>query len=308
MTTESTIDIGAEVAAALARGEGVVAIESSLIGGGPPPAALATVAEAAAQIRANGAVPAVIGVLAGRIKIGLSIEEQAALAAAKNALKLGTRDIPYALALGRDGMTTVASTMFCAAKAGIALSITGGMGGVHRGYEASLDASADLDELARTNVAVVCTGAKVVLDLPRTLEYLETRGVPVIGHRTDFFPAYYAASTLRLEQRLDDPRDIARVMAARWDLGLAGGLVIANAVPEEVSLDPVALERSVAAALDDAARQNIAGKAITPFLLKRLLELTEGKAKAAGLAAIRANAAAAARIAVAYAGLRRGRS
>ncbi len=299
------IEIGPEIAAALAAGRAVVALESTLIAHGLPwPKNLDTARAAEAAVRAGGAVPATIAVLGGRIRIGLSAAELEHLSTAADIAKLSRRDLPVALATGRPGATTVAATMICAAPAGIAVFATGGIGGVHRGGESSLDISADLEELARTPVAVVCAGAKSILDLPHTLEYLETRGVPVIGYRTDAFPAFYVCdSGLKVDHRAESAAEIAAIMRAKWRLGLAGGLVVANPIPEKAALDPAGFEAALAAALRDAESAGISGKALTPWLLARIADLTDGRSLAANIALILNNARLAAEIAVAYAAL-----
>lgn len=303
--SSGAVDVRPEVAAALAGGHAVVALESTLIAHGLPwPRNLETARSAEAVVRAAGAVPATVAVLDGRIRVGLSGVEIERLAAAKGVAKLSRRDLPIALATGRPGATTVSATMICAALAGIAVFATGGIGGVHRGGESSLDVSADLEELARTPVAVVCAGAKAILDLPRTLEYLETRGVPVIGYRTDRFPAFYLRdSGLAVDHRTESAAEIAAIMRAKWNLGLAGGLVIANPIPEADALDAAEFESALAAALRDAEAGGMVGKSLTPYLLRRVAALTQGRSLAANVALILDNARLAAEVAVAYAAL-----
>lgn len=298
------IDYGAEVKAALADGAAVVAIESSLINRNLPAAdRLLALGEATAAVRAKGALPAVLGIVGGRVKIGMSDADCEVLATANDVAKVSRRDLATIIARGGHGATTVASSMILAHLAGITVFVTGGIGGVHRGYEETMDVSADLEELARTPVCVVCAGAKVILDLPRTLEYLETKGVPVIGYRTDDFPAYYAPGGLPVDARLDSPEEIAQVMKTKWALGIEGGLVVVTPLDLRSAMDAKVLERSVERALAEATAKNVTGKDITPFLLARLANLTEGGVKGAGLAAIRVNAAAGAEIARAYAAL-----
>jgi pseudouridine-5'-phosphate glycosidase len=246
-------------------------------------------------------VPATIAVLDGRIRVGLGDAELQRLATEAGLAKLSRRDLPIALATGGSGATTVAATMICAAAAGIAVFATGGIGGVHRGGESSLDISADLEELARTKVAVVCAGAKAILDLPRTLEYLETRGVPVVGFRTSAFPAFYTRdSGLSVDHRAETADEVARIMAVQWRLG-GGGLVVANPIPEADALDPALVDRAIAAALAEAGQAGIRGKDVTPYLLGRLEALTGGISLAANIALVLNNAATGAAIAVAYA-------
>jgi pseudouridine-5'-phosphate glycosidase len=266
----------------------------------PYPRNLETARRVEATIRRAGAVPATIAVLDGRVRVGLGAAELERLATASGLAKLSRRDLPIALATGGSGATTVAATMICAAAAGIAVFVTGGIGGVHRGGESSLDVSADLEELARTKVAVVCAGAKAILDLPRTLEYLETRGVPVVGFRTSAFPAFYSRdSGLAVDHRAESADEVARIMAAQWRLG-GGGLIIANPIPEADAPDPALIDRAIATALAEAERAGIRGKAVTPYLLGRLEALTGGISLTANIALVLDNAATGAAIAVAY--------
>lgn len=299
------LSIHPEVAAALKAGRPVVALESTLISHGlPAPASLETAREIEAAVRANGAVPATIAVLDGRIRIGLDDEDMQRLTVPGTA-KVSRRDLPLVLAKGADGATTVAATMIAADLAGIAVFATGGIGGVHRGAETTGDISADLEELATTPVAVVCAGAKAILDLPRTLEYLETRGVPVVGFGTDAFPAFYHRdSGLPVDGRCDTPEDAARVLNAKWRLGLEGGIVVAVPIPEEAALDAATAEAAVQHAVAEAAAGGVRGKALTPFLLHRLETLTGGASLTANRALLLNNAAVGARIAVAYARLK----
>jgi pseudouridine-5'-phosphate glycosidase len=294
--------VAPEIAAALAEGEAVVALESSLIAHGLPyPTNLEVARRLETAVRAEGAVPATVGIVGGRIRVGLDGEAMARLGRGDGVLKVSRRDLAAAVAGRRDGGTTVAATMVCAQRAGIRVFATGGIGGVHRGAEATMDVSADLEELARTPVAVVCAGAKAILDLPRTLEVLETRGVPVIGYRTDEFPAFYArASGLRVSARVDGAGEAASVIRAQLALGL-GGIVIANPPPEATALPWPRIEAAVATAVADAATRNVRGGAVTPFLLERVAALTGGDSVAANLALLESNARVAARIAVALA-------
>ena len=297
------LEVAAWVAEAVAKGCPVVALESTIITHGMPyPANVATAQAVEEIIRAEGAVPATVAVLAGRIKVGLTPAELEGLATARDVLKLSRFDLPYAVAAGRTGATTVAATMICAHLAGIEVFATGGIGGVHRGVEGTMDISADLEELARTPVTVVCAGAKAVLDLPRTLEYLETRGVPVIGYRTDQFPAFWSrASGLPAPIRLDTPGEIAALVLAKRGLRLGGGVAVANPVPEADEIGAAEMAAHIAAALAAATREGVVGKAVTPFLLARLLDLTGGRSLAANIALVKNNAALAARIARALA-------
>ncbi len=298
------LDIQPEVAAALAAGAPVVALESTIISHGMPwPQNAETAFAVQAEVRAHGAVPATTAVLDGRLVAGLDDAQIERLARAGQATpKASRRDLPVLLAQQRTGSTTVAATMIIAALAGIRVFATGGIGGVHRGAATTLDISADLQELARTPVAVVCAGAKSILDLGLTLEYLETHGVPVLGYQTDALPAFFCRdSGLKVDARLDDAAAIARVMRAQWDNGLGGGLLITNPIPEAHALPRAAIDAAIDAALADCARQGIIGKAITPFLLQRVNDLTAGRSLAANVQLVLNNAWLAAAVAVAYA-------
>lgn len=296
-----------EVATALAEGRPVVALESTIISHGMPwPRNVDTALAVEAAVRAGCAVPATIAVIDGRLRAGLSAAQIERLGrAGPQVVKASRRDLPFLLAGVTPqalGATTVAATMIVAALAGIRVFATGGIGGVHRGAAASFDISADLQELARTEVAVVCAGPKAILDVGLTLEYLETHGVPVIGFGTDDLPAFYSRdSGFAVDYRLDDPAAIARVMQAKWALGLGGGLVIANPIPAEFALPREAVAGAIEQALADAARQGIAGKAVTPFLLDRVNRLTDGGSLAANIELVLNNARLAAAVAVAFA-------
>jgi pseudouridylate synthase len=302
------LDVRPEVTDALALGRAVVALETTVIAHGLPyPGNLEAARRMDAAVRAAGAIPATIGLIDGRVRVGLSAAEVERFAHARESLpgaaKVSRRDLGPVLAAGGLGATTVAGTMVCAARAGIRVFATGGIGGVHRGGADSLDLSADLMELARTPVAVVCAGAKSILDLPRTLEVLETNGVPVVGYGTDELPAFYARrSGLRLEARVDDPMEAARLLRAHWGLGLSSGIVIANPPPADAAFDPDQAEAWIDRALAEADEQGIAGKDVTPFVLDRLGALSGGKTGAANLALLEANARLAGEIAVAFAG------
>ncbi|MEX1362947.1 MAG: pseudouridine-5'-phosphate glycosidase [Nannocystaceae bacterium] len=292
-----------EVARALASHRPVVALESTIITHGMPwPANAETARSVEAVVREHGALPATIAVMDGRIRVGLSDEELEALARDPEARKLSRRDLGTALAQGWRGGTTVAATMLCAARAGIRVFATGGIGGVHRGGEHSLDVSADLSELGRTPVAVVCAGCKAILDIPRTLEVLETQGVPVIGYGCDEVPAFYTRrSGCPAPLRLDTPLQIAEAIAAQWELGLRTGVLVTNPIPVADAMDEAEIELAIASALADADARGIKGKDITPFLLARIVELTGERSLRANIALVRNNAQLAARIAVAYA-------
>ncbi len=301
--THPDMVIAPEVAAALAERRPVVALESTIITHGMPwPDNAAAARAVEAVVRGEGAVPATIAVLDGMIHVGLDDTRLEALAQAKGVMKLSRADLAFAVSARKNGATTVAATMICAERAGIAVFATGGIGGVHRGVERTLDISADLEELARTPVAVVCAGAKALLDLPRTLEYLETRGVPVVCVGSDHFPAFWSRSSgLPAPLRLDGAAEIAGFMAARTRLGIAGGLVVANPIPAEAEIPAAEMERHIAQALVEAEAEGVSGKAVTPFLLSRILALTGGRSLAANIALVRSNAALAARLAAALA-------
>ena len=301
MTDDLPIDLSPEVRDAIARGAPVVALESTIITHGMPyPDNVSTARAVEEAVRAGGAVPATIVVLSGRIRVGLSAAEIEALGQAKGVLKLSRADLAYAVAARRDGSTTVAATMICAHLAGIGVFATGGIGGVHRGMETTLDVSADLEELGRTPVAVVCAGAKALLDLPRTLEYLETRGVPVVGYGTDRFPAFWSRdSGLPAPLRLDTASEVASLIRAQRRLGLSGGVLVTNPVPVADEIPAPDIAGFIGEAVADAARRGIVGKGVTPFILSRMLELTDGRSLRTNVALILNNARLAAKIAVA---------
>ena len=294
------LDIHASVRHALKIRNPVVALESTLIAHGLPwPDNLQTVRAMQQAIVAEGASPAVIGIYRGRVCIGLDDELLEYFARADGIAKASRRDIALLLALERDGATTAAGTMMCAAMAGIRVFATGGIGGVHRRVEETLDVSADITELGRTTVAVVCSGAKSILDLPKTMEVLETQGVPIIGYGTNTFPAFYTRdSGLGLDVRVDTPESAARIVRIHQDLH-AGGVVVANPIPESASLDSVELEGWILQAEADADAQGITGKALTPFMLDRLSTLSGGRTLVANKSLLQSNACVAARIAVA---------
>lgn len=301
------IDIHPEVADALAGGEPVVALESTIITHGMPfPQNAAMAAGVEAIIRAEGAVPATIAVVEGRLKVGLTDDERDSLARVTDAMKLSRADLAFALAQGRTGGTTVAATMISAHLAGIEVFATGGIGGVHKGAEASFDISADLDELARTPVVVVSAGAKAILDIPKTLEVLETRGVPVVGYRTDVMPAFWArTSPHRAPLRLDAAEDIAGFFRAKAALGLGGGLLVANPVPEADAIAEERMNGWITEAQRAAEAQGVAGKAVTPFLLGKILELSNGESLKTNVALVENNARLAAGIAKALSAAKR---
>ena len=303
-----------DIAAALVAGRPVVALESTVIAHGlPRPHNLDTALEMEAAVREGGATPATIGVLDGQLVVGLTCEQIALLADAHDVAKVSSSDLSAVLASGRPGATTVAATVFVASRAGITIMATGGIGGAHRGSEHTFDISADLTELARTPVAVVCAGAKAILDLPRTVEVLETLGIPVVGYATNEFPAFYSReSGLPLQHRVDTPDEAARLMCIHWDLGWLGhgtsaGIVIVNPPPAESALARVEVESLVADALESAESAGIRGKSVTPFLLEELSRKSGGKTLQTNIALLIANARLAAAIAVAYSARKAGR-
>jgi len=288
-----------EVAAARASGRPIVALESTIITHGMPyPQNLETARMVEADIRAKAAVPATIAVMGGRIHVGLSDPDLDALAQTPDAWKLSRADLAVALAQGVTGATTVAATMICAHLAGIDVFATGGIGGVHRGAEESFDISADLRELSETPVTVVAAGAKAILDLEKTLEVLETLGVPVIAYGQDAFPAFWSpTSGLDAPLRLDSARDIARAHRMRGHLGLPGGQLIANPIPQQDAIPLADINPMIKAALAAARSQGISGKSVTPFLLQQIFEATQGRSLTANIALVRNNARLAAEIA-----------
>jgi len=296
------MDINSEVLDALRYYKPIVALESTIISHGMPyPENQKTALELEELVRANGAVPATISIINGRIKIGLSKEEIEYLATAEGIIKASRRDIPYALAKGLSASTTVAATMIFARFAGISVFATGGMGGVHRGGEHTMDVSADLTELAKTNVAVVCAGVKSILDIGLTLEKLETLGVPVLTYGTNDFPSFYnRKSGFTVDTRVDSPEECARIMKTKWDLNLEGGVVIANPVPEQYEAEPGLISGAIEMALYEANHNNIRGKDITPFLLNKVKELTAGESLETNIALVKNNAELASKIAVEY--------
>jgi pseudouridine-5'-phosphate glycosidase len=302
--SEPPLAISPEVSTALAASRPVVALETTIVSHGMPwPANLDTALAVETIIRENGAVPASIAVLDGRVHVGLDRAGLERLAHADDVLKLSRADLAYGVVSGRPGATTVAATMIVAKLAGIRIFATGGIGGVHRGAAESFDVSADLQELARTDVVVVAAGAKALLDLPKTLEMLETLGVPVVCYRTDTFPAFWSeTSGLPAPIRMDDPGEIAKFLQTRRSLGLAGGVLVANPVPRETEIPAAEMAVHIEAASRDAAAGRVSGKAVTPFLLDRILKLTDGRSLTTNIALIKHNARLAAEIAVALAG------
>ncbi|WP_299791801.1 pseudouridine-5'-phosphate glycosidase [uncultured Shewanella sp.] len=301
---EQYLDINPEVAEAIAAGKPVVALESTIISHGMPyPQNVETALKVEQIIRDNGAIPATIAILKGRLKVGMTHEEIEYLGkAGLDVIKTSRRDIPFIVAKQVDGATTVASTMILAQMAGIKVFATGGIGGVHRGAQQTFDISADLQELANTDVAVICAGAKSILDIGLTMEYLETQGVPVIGHQTDTLPAFYTReSDFGVDYRLDNAGQIASAMKAKWEMGLKGGVVVANPIPEEYQLDRGMIDKVILDAVAEMDSKGISGKESTPFLLAKVAEKTEGTSLKANIELVFNNAKLAAQIAVEYA-------
>ncbi|AZO64162.1 MULTISPECIES: pseudouridine-5'-phosphate glycosidase [unclassified Mesorhizobium] len=303
----SLLHLNDEVAAALREGRAVVALESTIITHGMPyPANLETARGVETVVRENGAVPATIAVVAGKIKVGLDDTELEKLAAAKDVVKASGRDLAAIMVGGGSAGTTVSATMRIAALAGIGIFATGGVGGVHRGAEATFDISADLTELGQTGTTAVCAGVKSILDMAKTLEYLETQRVPVIAYQSDDFPAFYTRSSgLKADHRLDTPEEIAGAMLLHEQIGSGTGILVANPIPEVDALDPAFIDGTIAAAVAEAEQRGIGRKELTPFLLARINELSQGRSLKANIALVRNNAELAARIAVAHARLKR---
>lgn len=289
-----------EVAEAQSAGQALVALESTIISHGMPyPQNVETALAVEKMVRDHGAVPATIAILGGKLKAGLSPDDIDYLGKkGQNVIKCSRRDLPFVVMKCLDGATTVASTMIIAAMAGIKVFATGGIGGVHRGAAETFDISADLQELANTNVAVICAGAKSILDLPLTLEYLETHGVPVIGWQTDEFPAFYTRqSGLAVDFRADSTADLAKALQAKWDMDLQGGVVIANPIPEEFSMSKVLIDKVIEQALAEAELQGVRGKEVTPFLLAKIEQLTGGESLHSNIQLVLNNARLAAQLA-----------
>lgn len=298
------LDLSEEVSEALSRGAPVVALESTIISHGMPfPRNAETALAVEAEVRASGAVPATIAIISGRLKAGLSEDQIRFLGERGHRVaKVSRRDIGRIVAAGADGATTVAATMIISEMAGIRVFATGGIGGVHRGAERTMDVSADLDELGRTSVAVVCAGAKSILDIPMTLEYLETKGVPVVVYRGDEFPAFYTSrSGLKAESRMETAAEIAAMLKAKWTLGLSGGVVIANPIPVEYEMPADVIGAAIEKALEEAGAAGVRGKDVTPFMLARVKELTGGDSLESNIALVMNNARLASAIAREYA-------
>lgn len=298
---KKTLKISEEVRYALEHGKPVVALESTIISHGMPyPDNVKTALTVEKTVRENGAVPATIAIIKGVPTVGLSEEEIEHLGKeGTKAVKVSRRDIPVVIAKKLDGATTVASTMIFAEMAGIKVFATGGIGGVHRGATETMDISADLEELHQTNVTVVCAGAKSILDLGLTLEYLETKGVPVLGYKTEELPAFFTRkSGFKVDYRMDSPEEIAAAVKAKDALGLSGGMLVANPVPEEYSMDPDKIEAVISEAVEEAKALGIAGKKVTPFLLEKIRNVTGGDSLFTNVKLVLNNAALAAKIAV----------
>ena len=300
MKMNQYLDVAPEVAEALAAGKPVVALESTIISHGMPyPKNVETALLVEQTIRENGAVPATIAVIGGRLKAGLSKDEIEHLGKSGRAVaKASRRDLPVLVARGEDGATTVTTTMIIAHMAGIKIFATGGIGGVHRGAEVTMDISADLEELAQTPVMVVCAGAKSILDLGLTLEYLETKGVPVIGYGTEELPAFYTRkSGFGVDYRVDSPEELAAIFKAQRDLDYKGGMLVTNPIPEEYAMDKTIIDAAIEKALSEAKEQGIHGKETTPFLLAKVVELTGGDSLESNITRVLNNAKVAARTA-----------
>ena len=294
------LDLSPEVDAALKAGKPVVALESTIISHGMPyPQNVETALRVEQTIREGGATPATIAVIGGRLKAGLTAEEIEYLGKKGTAVtKASRRDLPVLVARGDDGATTVTTTMIIAAMAGIKVFATGGIGGVHRGAETTMDISADLEELARTPVMVICAGAKSILDLGLTLEYLETKGVPVIGYGTEELPAFYTRkSGFKVDYRVDSPEELAAIFKAKQEMGLGGGMLVTNPIPEEYSMDPDRINKAIDEAVAEAKALGIHGKETTPFLLAKIKDITSGDSLASNIQLVLNNARLAAKTA-----------
>lgn len=300
MNLKNYLEVSPEIELALKENKPVVALESTIISHGMPyPQNVETALKVEEIIRENGAIPATMAILNGKLKVGLSKEEIDYLGKkGLKVIKASRRDIPVILAKKEDGATTVASTMILANLAGIKIFATGGIGGVHRGAETTMDISADLEELAMTDVAVVCAGAKSILDLGLTLEYLETKGVPVLGYQTKELPAFYTReSGFNLDAKIDSPEEFAEILKAKWSVGLKGGVVIANPIPEKFAMDYNTIHNAIEEALKEAKENHIKGKESTPFLLAKVKEITKGKSLESNIELVFNNAKLAAEIA-----------
>lgn len=296
---EKYLQVHPEVQKAVAAGQPVVALESTIISHGMPyPKNIEMAKNVSKIIRENGAIPATIAIIDGVLKVGLTEDEIEFLGTSKDVVKASRRDLPFIISKKLTGATTVATTMILANLAGVKVFATGGIGGVHRGAETTFDISADLQELANTDVAVICAGAKSILDIGLTLEYLETNGVPVIGFGTDEMPAFYTRrSGFGVDYRVDSSMEVAEALKAKWDLNLKGGMVIGNPIPEEFEMDYDTITNAIESALKEAEENNIGGKNVTPFLLDKVKTITEGKSLESNIELVYNNAKVAAQIA-----------
>ncbi|MTI70785.1 MAG: pseudouridine-5'-phosphate glycosidase [Firmicutes bacterium] len=296
------LDIKPEIKKALLENKPVVALESTIISHGMPyPKNVETALKVEEIIRENGAIPATIAIINGVLKVGLDKEEIEYLAKGNDIKKVSRRDLPFIVANKLNGATTVASTMIIASLAGIKVFVTGGIGGVHKNAQQTFDISADLEELSKTDVAVVCAGAKAILDIGLTLEYLETNGVAVAGIKTDELPAFYTRkSGFKVDYRIDDIKDLALSMKLKWDLKLKGGLVVANPIPHEFEMDYNVINKAIEDALIKANKKGIKGKEITPFLLSEIKEITKGKSLKSNIELVYNNARVGSKLAVEY--------
>ena len=302
MNLDNYIDISPEILNAIKKKLPIVALESTIISHGMPyPKNIETAIMVEETVRANDAIPATIAIIKGRIKVGLTRDEIDFLATNDEVQKVSRRDLAVAVAQKTSGSTTVASTMIIASLAKIAVFATGGIGCVHRGAENTLDVSADLEELSKTNVCVVCAGAKAILDIGLTLEYLETKGVPVIGYKTSDLPAFYSTkSGFKVDYRIDSAADIAQILKTKWDLSIDGGVLVTIPIPQEFELTLDIMNKAINEAITQADSENIIGKDITPYLLSKVNELTHGESLEANMKLIKNNAALAAKIASNY--------
>ena len=300
------LEIHPEVQKALEEGKPVVALESTIISHGMPyPKNIEMDQNVSRIVRENGAIPATIAIINGVLKVGLTKEEIEFLGTSKDVVKASRRDLPFVISKKLNGATTVATTMILADLAGVRVFATGGIGGVHRGAQETFDISADLQELANTNVAVICAGAKSILDIGLTLEYLETNGVPVIGFGTDEFPAFYTRkSGFGVDYRVDSSLEVAEALKAKWDLNLNGGMVIGNPIPEQFEMDYDTITNAIETALREADENNITGKKVTPFLLDKVKTITAGQSLASNIELVYNNAKVAAQIATDLANLK----
>lgn len=286
------VEYSDEVKKAIEEGKPVVALESTIISHGMPyPQNIETAKACEEIIRENGAVPATTAIIGGKIKIGLSDKELEFMATSKDIIKASRRDFAYIVSRGLNGATTVASTIIASRLAGIKIFVTGGLGGVHRNAEVTFDISRDLEELAANDIMIVCAGCKSILDIGLTLEYLETKGVPVFGYQTDYMPAFFTRkSEFKVDYNIKNPKEAADAAKAQWELGLEGGILLTNPIPESDSMDEEKINSAIEKALVEAEEKGIHGKETTPFLLSKVLEVTEGKSLEANIALVKNNA------------------